>query len=210
MDSGPSKKRSKEAQEGCGRLLGHVGFDERGDGSEECLLRRGRVVAEALARRGKRVRGGPVLENRTAIDQLPQVVNWPKDAGAFVTLPEVYTENVDHPGFAQSNLGMYRVQLSGGRYAANREVGLHYQIHRSIGVHHAAAIRRGERMRVNVFVGGAPAMMLAAVMPLPEGLSELTFAGALAGRRDPQTRVAALFFHMREKPRRTLGRETNG
>jgi 4-hydroxy-3-polyprenylbenzoate decarboxylase len=85
---------------------------------------------------------------------------------------------------------MYRIQLSGGRYAANREVGLHYQIHRSIGVHHASAIRRGERLRVNVFVGGTPAMMLAAVMPLPDGLSELTFAGALAGRRIAMASVA--------------------
>ncbi len=144
-----------------------------------------RVPAALWSMRPKRVRGGPVLENRTTIDQLPQLVNWPKDAGAFITLPEVYTEHPDRPGFAQSNLGMYRIQLSGGRYAPNREVGLHYQIHRSIGVHHAAAIRRGERLRINVFVGGTPAMMLAAVMPLPEGLSELTFAGALAGRRIP-------------------------
>ena len=38
-----------------------------------------------------------------------------------------------------SNLGMYRVQLSGGQYEPNREVGLHYQIHRGIAAHHAAA-----------------------------------------------------------------------
>jgi 4-hydroxy-3-polyprenylbenzoate decarboxylase len=78
---------------------------------------------------------------------------------------------------------MYRVQLSGGQYEPDREVGLHYQIHRSIGVHHAAAIQAGMPFRVNVFVGGPPAMMLAAVLPLPEGMSELTFAGALGGRR---------------------------
>ena len=78
---------------------------------------------------------------------------------------------------------MYRVQLSGGEYEPDREIGLHYQIHRGIGVHHAAAIRAGKPFRVNVFVGGPPAMMLAAVMPLPEGMSELTFAGALGGRR---------------------------
>ena len=143
------------------------------------------VPAALWSMRPKRVRSGPVLQNHTTIDQLPQLVNWPKDAGAFITLPEVYTENPDRPGFAQSNLGMYRIQLSGGQYAANCEVGLHYQIHRSIGVHHAAAIRRGERLRVNIFIGGTPAMILAAVMPLPEGLSELTFAGALAGRRIP-------------------------
>ena len=65
-------------------------------------------------------------------------------------------------------------------YEPDREVGLHYQIHRGIGVHHAAAMRRGEPLRVNIFVGGPPAMTLAAVMPLPEGMPELTFAGALA------------------------------
>src|SRR5262249_30546960 len=84
-----------------------------------------------------------------------------------------------------SNLGMYRVQLSGGSYERNRQVGLHYQIHRGIGVHHAAALRRGVPFRVNVFVGGPPALALAAVMPLPEGLPELAFAGALGGHRVP-------------------------
>src|SRR5207237_7097569 len=65
----------------------------------------------------------------------------------------------------------------------NRQVGLHYQIHRGIGVHHAAAIRRGVPFRVSIFVGGPPAMTLRAVMPLPEGVPELAFAGALGGRR---------------------------
>ena len=73
--------------------------------------------------------------------------------------------------------------LPATQYEPNREVGLHYQIHRGIGVHHAAAIRRGEPLRVNVFVGGPPALTVAAVMPLPEGLPELAFAGALGGRR---------------------------
>src|SRR5688572_15992892 len=78
---------------------------------------------------------------------------------------------------------MYRVQLSGGSYEPDHEIGLHYQIQRSIGVHHTAAIRAGLPFRVNVFVGGPPAMMLAAVLPLPEGMTELAFAGALGGRR---------------------------
>ena len=127
-------------------------------------------------------RRGPVLANETTVGQLPHVQCWPEDGVAFITLPEVYTEDPDRPGMMHSNLGMYRVQMSGGSYEPNRQIGLHYQIHRSIGVHHAAAIQRGEPLRVNIFVGGSPAMILAAVMPLPEGLSELTFAGAL-GRR---------------------------
>src|SRR5205085_11393688 len=108
---------------------------------------------------------------------------WPGDGGAFVTLPAVYSEDPERPGWSKSNLGMYRVQISGNDYAADREAGFHYQIHRGIGVHHAAAIRRGERLPVNVIIGGPPALLLAAVMPLPEGLPELAFAGALGGRR---------------------------
>jgi 4-hydroxy-3-polyprenylbenzoate decarboxylase len=133
--------------------------------------------------RPKTVARGPVLAHQTTIDQLPQLQCWPRDGGAFITLPQVYTEDAGRPGPAHSNLGMYRVQLSGGQYQPNRQVGLHYQIHRGIGVHHAAALRRGVPFRVNIYVGGPPAMTLAAVMPLPEGLPELSFAGALGGRR---------------------------
>lgn len=130
----------------------------------------------------RKARSGPVMAEQTTIDQLPQLKCWPDDGGGFITLPQVYSEHPDHPGFKNSNLGMYRVQLGGNDYLRNREIGLHYQIHRSIGVHHAAAIKRGEKLKVNIFAGGPPAMTLSAVMPLPEGLSELLFAAAL-GRR---------------------------
>jgi 4-hydroxy-3-polyprenylbenzoate decarboxylase len=126
---------------------------------------------------------GPIMSQHTTVDQLPQLQCWPGDGGAFITLPVVYTEDADQPGWRHSNLGMYRVQISGGEYQTNRQVGLHYQIHRGIGVHHAAVLRRGEAFRVNIFVGGPPSLILAAVMPLPEGLPELAFAGALGGRR---------------------------
>ncbi len=133
----------------------------------------------------KRVARGAVLANEIRLGQLPQVKSWPADGGPFITLPQVYTEDVAQPGFGKSNLGMYRVQLAGNQYEPDREAGLHYQIHRGIGVHHRAAIEAGKPLRVNIFVGGHPAMTLSAVMPLPEGLSELTFAGALAGERIP-------------------------
>jgi 4-hydroxy-3-polyprenylbenzoate decarboxylase len=131
----------------------------------------------------RQVRTGPILAHQINTAKLPQIQCWPMDGGPFITLPQVYTEDPDRPGLARSNVGMYRVQLAGNEYESNREVGLHYQIHRGIGVHHAAAIRRGEPLRVNVFVGGPPALTVAAVMPLPEGLPELAFAGALGGRR---------------------------
>jgi 4-hydroxy-3-polyprenylbenzoate decarboxylase len=150
------------------------------------------VPRTAWHMRPRKVRIGPVLANTTTIDQLPQLVSWPNDGGAFITLPEVYTEHPDRPGGKHANLGMYRVQMSGGKYAVNQQVGLHYQIQRSIGAHHAAAIRRGEPLRVNVFVGGSPSMILAAVMPLPDGISELMFAGALGRHRVPMVYGKAL------------------
>lgn len=146
----------------------------------------------ALQMRPKPVRRGPVVENETTLSELPQLQCWPMDGGPFVTLPQVYSEDVREPGLGKSNLGMYRVQLGGNEYAPDREVGLHYQIHRGIGVHHRAALDAGQPFPVNVFVGGNPAMTLAAVMPLPEGMSELTFAGALAGHRIPMLRREGL------------------
>ena len=144
-----------------------------------------RSPIDALAMLPKRVRTGPALTRTIPLSRLPQVVCWPGDGGPFVTLPAVYTEHPGRPGTKHSNLGMYRVQLAGNAYEHDREVGLHYQIHRGIGVHHAAALARGEPLKVAIFVGGSPAMAVSAVMPLPEGLSELTFAGALAGHRIP-------------------------
>jgi len=120
---------------------------------------------------------------KTTISSLPQIVNWPMDGGPFVTMPQVYTEDIDKPGVMNGNLGMYRIQLGGNEYIQDKEIGLHYQIHRGIGVHQTKANAKGQPLKVSVFVGGPPSHPLAAVMPLPEGLSELTFAGALGNRR---------------------------
>lgn len=117
------------------------------------------------------------------ISDLPLIKHWPKDGGAFVTLPQVYTEDADAPGIMRSNLGMYRIQLTGNAYELNKEAGLHYQLHRGIGVHQARANKKGLPLKVSCFVGGPPSHTLSAVMPLPEGLSEMTFAGLLGGRR---------------------------
>lgn len=131
----------------------------------------------------KRVKRAPILTHEIRLSQLPRLKCWPNDGGSFVTLPLVYSEDPNQPGWKKSNLGMYRVQLDGNQYVTDQQVGLHYQIHRGIGVHHSAAIARHEPLKVNIHIGGPPALMLSAVMPLPEGLSELIFAGALGGRR---------------------------
>lgn len=125
----------------------------------------------------------PVLFKETSIDKIPLIKHWPMDGGAFVTLPQVYSEDIDKPGIMNANLGMYRIQLNGNDYILNKEIGLHYQLHRGIGVHQSKANKAGKPLKVSIFIGGPPSHTVAAVMPLPEGLSEMTFAGALANRR---------------------------
>jgi 4-hydroxy-3-polyprenylbenzoate decarboxylase len=125
----------------------------------------------------------PVNFGQCLISDLPQIVNWPNDGGPFVTMPQVYTEDIDKPGIMNANLGMYRIQMGGNDYIPDDEVGLHYQLHRGIGVHQTKANAKGRPLKVSIFVGGPPAHPVAAVMPLPEGLSEMTFAGALGNRR---------------------------
>jgi 4-hydroxy-3-polyprenylbenzoate decarboxylase len=140
-------------------------------------------IAATKALPKKMSNGLPANFREIKISDLPLIHHWPMDGGAFITLPQVYSEDIDHPGIMKSNLGMYRVQLTGNEYEINREIGIHYQIHRGIGIHQEKANRKGEPLKVSIFVGGPPAHTLSAVMPLPEGLSEMTFAGLLARRR---------------------------
>jgi len=132
-----------------------------------------------------------VLDGRCQISDLPMIRCWPGDGGGFIFLPQVFSINPDkidtsgsvgYSTMMHSNLGMYRIQLSGGEYITNHEVGLHYQIHRGIANHHIKALERNLPLPVSIFVGGPPAHTLAAIMPLPEGMAEIAFAGALAGR----------------------------
>ena len=123
----------------------------------------------------------PILHGRTSVSELPQIKSWPMDGGAFVTMPQVITTPPGARSAMETNIGMYRVQLSGNDYVPDAEIGLHYQLHRGIGVHHRQYLESDEPFRCSVAVGGAPSYAVAAIMPLPEGLSELTFAGMLSG-----------------------------
>ena len=117
------------------------------------------------------------------LEDLPQLVCWPKDGGAFITLPQVATRPSESASIMQTNVGMYRIQISGNEYIPNEECGLHYQIKRDIAKHHQKAIEEGRPLKVSVFIGGPPSHTFAAVMPMPENLSELLFAGMLGNRR---------------------------
>jgi 4-hydroxy-3-polyprenylbenzoate decarboxylase len=149
-----------------------------------------KALRAAVCTQPRWVQEGPVQAQSCRLSDLPQLVSWPKDGGAYVTLPQVYSEDPGRPGLWGSNIGMYRVQISGGALEPDAEAGLHYQIHRGIGPHHARALALGRPFPVSVWVGGPPALTLAAVMPLPEGMPEILFAGALAGHRLPLVRGA--------------------
>ena len=169
-----------------------------------------RDVARDMLRIGLRQRpDGPVAEIVTRdvrLDRLPVLTCWPEDGGPFVTLPLVYTE---HPGngpertqrgqrtggasqsengsrtrseppgtsgSGRGNLGMYRLQVHGPR-----STGMHWQIGKGGGFHYSVAEARGERLPVSVFLGGPPALVLAAIAPLPENVPELMLASLIAG-----------------------------
>ncbi len=142
------------------------------------LWRARHVLKAGMALRVRRVRRGPVTEVVTSepdLRRLPVITSWPEDGGPFLTLPLVYTEDPDGAGH---NLGIYRMQVHDPR-----TTGMHWQIAKGGGFHFAKAEARGEDLPVTVFLGGPPALMLAAVAPLPENVPELLLASFLGGGR---------------------------
>ena len=133
--------------------------------------------------RSRPVKSGSIKDfEECSLQDLPQVKCAQEDGGAFLTLPQVASRPSDGASILDTNLGMYRIQISGNDYAQD-ECGLHYQIKRDIAKHHQKAIQEGRPLKVSIFLGGPPAHTLAAIMPMPEDLSELLFAGMLAGQR---------------------------
>ncbi|HEY2289429.1 MAG TPA: UbiD family decarboxylase [Thermoanaerobaculia bacterium] len=136
------------------------------------------LAREALRIGSSRKGAGPVTEIVTSdvrLDRLPVLTTWPEDGGPFVTLPLVYTEHPDGKGH---NLGMYRLQVHDAR-----TTGMHWQIGKGGGFHYAVAESRGQALPVTVFLGGPPALILAAIAPLPENVPELMLASLIAGER---------------------------
>jgi UbiD family decarboxylase len=133
---------------------------------------------QALGVGTRTVRRAPVTEviDRPAgLDRLPMLKSWPLDGGDFITLPLVSTR---HPDTGVPNLGMYRVQ----RHSPTT-TGMHWQIGKGGGFHHAVAQERGEDLPVVVQVGGPPALILSAIAPLPENVPEVMLASLLLGER---------------------------
>jgi UbiD family decarboxylase len=120
----------------------------------------------------------PVLECRQQevnLLELPVITSWHEDGGPFVTLPLVYTE---HPRTREHNLGMYRIQVY-----SEEQTGMHWQIHKGGGFHYHEAESMNKPLPVSLFLGGPPALVVAAITALPEPVPELLYASFLMGEK---------------------------
>jgi 4-hydroxybenzoate decarboxylase subunit C len=136
------------------------------------------LAVEALRLGTRRTSRSPVTEvvDRPArLDELPVLTTWQEDGGPFITMPLVYTEN---PLTKKHNLGIYRMQVYDAQSTA-----LHWQIQKGGGFHYTEAERLNQPLPVTVFLGGPPALILAAIAPLPEDVPELMLASLLAGEK---------------------------
>ncbi|MBX7170231.1 MAG: UbiD family decarboxylase [Pyrinomonadaceae bacterium] len=136
------------------------------------------MAFDALKLGTKQVKTAPVLEasqSSVNLEKLPLLQLWHEDGGHFITLPLVYTES---PTSGKHNLGMYRIQ----RYDQTK-TGIHWQIHKGGGFHYFEAEKLNQSLPVTIFLGGAPAMILSAIAPLPEDVPELMLASLLAGEK---------------------------
>jgi UbiD family decarboxylase len=136
------------------------------------------LIFDGLKVGTRTVQSGPVLEvhkDPPRLTELPMLTSWHSDGGPFVTLPLVYTEHPDGKGH---NLGMYRIQ----RYD-DSTTGIHWQIHKGGGYHYHAAEQKNEALPLTLYVGGPPALMMAAIAPLPENIPELVLASLLLGKK---------------------------
>ena len=129
----------------------------------------------------KTVSGGPCKEvirkDNFSLREYPILHCWPQDAGAFITLPMVFTKN---PETGKRNCGMYRMQVYD-----DRTTGMHWQTQKQGAEHYRRLLNAGKeaRMPVAVAIGSDPATMYAPILPLPPDLDEMLIAGFL--RREP-------------------------
>ncbi len=154
------------------------------DGLRDALSR-WPMLRAALATRPKITKSAPVqqvvLEGPDVdLTTLPIQTHWPGDAGPLITWPVVVTRpyGSDIGDIGTYNAGVYRAQV----LARDRLI-MRWLPHRGGAAHHQSWARQGEKMPVAIVLGANPATLLSAALPLPETVSELSFAGALNGAR---------------------------
>lgn len=141
------------------------------------LVKARRDLLTLATARLRKVADGPVLESVCDcpdLNRLPVLTCWPEDGGAFFTLPLVHTTD---PQDGTGNLGIYRLQRFDGQ-----STGMHWQIEKGGGFHFHKAAAMQRPLPVSVVLGGPPALIAAAVAPLPEGIDERLLAAYMMNR----------------------------
>ncbi|EAI9827462.1 menaquinone biosynthesis decarboxylase [Campylobacter jejuni subsp. jejuni] len=105
-----------------------------------------------------------------SLEELPILKTWEDDAGKFITMGQVYTQNLDK---TQNNLGMYRLQMSD-----KNELLIHWQIHKDgANFYHEYKNAGFKKMPVSIAIGGDPLYIWCSQAPLPKGIFELLLYG---------------------------------
>jgi len=140
------------------------------------------MMKRLLATRPKRSRNALSQQIISAppLSHLPIQKCWPEDGGRFITLGQVFTQD---PRDGKRNVGMYRMQVYD-----DRSTGMHWQIQKGGGFHYYQAQKLGREFEIAVALGTHPAMLLATIAALPEGIDEVMFAGFLRGAPIPMAR----------------------
>jgi 4-hydroxy-3-polyprenylbenzoate decarboxylase len=143
-------------------------------------------IARARHMRPRSVRRAPVQEvvEPPALTALPHLKSWPRDGGRFVTFGPTLTQD---PASGRRNYGLYRLQIYD-----DATTGMHWQSMKGGRGHHYEAERRGVPLEAAVVLGGDPITMLAAILPLPEDVDELAFAGFLRGSPTRMVRATSI------------------
>ena len=121
-----------------------------------------------------------VVETAPDLSRMPILKCWPEDGGRFITLPLVRSRD---PATGAHNMGIYRMQVFD-----KSTTGMHMQIQKGGAFHHVDAERASQPLDIAVALGGDPALILSAIVPLPEGIDEAGFAGVIRGRPTPMAK----------------------
>jgi UbiD family decarboxylase len=159
-----------------GQLIGELA-DKLMPPSLSAVWSQRKNLRRVLKARMRNVSGGPVMDecfDPPQLDRLPVLKCWPMDGGPFFTLPLVHTTDCET---GVGNLGIYRLQ----RFDA-ASTGMHWQIEKGGGFHFARACQLGKKLNVSVLLGGPPALTIAAITPLPEGIDERLLAAMVLGQ----------------------------
>ena len=146
------------------------------------LWQQRKMILRALTSRGRGVAfaDSQRVVTEPDLDALPIQTYWPGDGGRFLTLGQVFTYD---PVDSKRNVGIYRMHV----YDA-KTTGMHWQIEKGGGFHYHRAEQLGKDLPLAVALGTDPALLLASVAALPEGIDEVAFASFLRGASVSMTR----------------------